>query len=139
MLRQGVSVFAGIIIAGIVISGLERVTSQIYPSAGINYQNPLEFAKYLASAPIVSLILLLVAEIAGVLLGSILASWMASSITSSLLIGLYMTLGHVYSIMEAQAHPSWYSTLYLAAAIPISFLGGSVGVKLGSAKSTGDQ
>ena len=120
MIRNVFAIVAGILVVGVVVTGLQYLTSMLYPlPEGLDPLDPAssgEFAEYVANLPPMAWLLALVSELVGVSLGAFAAGSIASS-RKALFAGAIVALGIAGSVMNWMSfpHPVWFIVIQLAA------------------------
>ncbi len=126
MVRNLLALVAGIVVVGIVVAGLQYLTSFVYPlPEGLDPLDPDaadEFAAYVADLPASAWLFALASELIGVFLGGLAAGTIAGS-RKPLFAGAIVALGVVGSVMNWMSfpHPIWFILVQLVA-YPLVFL-----------------
>lgn len=125
ILRSALAVVAGVITMWVVVSAVEWLSHLlISPPAGMDPNDPDQFAHYLANAPASAMLMLVLAWLLGAAAGGWIAAriatrrpWLAAGI-----VGAVVVIGVIGMIMTFPQHPKWVSTLGVLLPIPAALL-----------------
>jgi hypothetical protein len=127
--RKILAVVAGVILAGLVVYGVQAIGHRVYPPPeGLNMKDMEAMKAYVATLPVGALLFVLVAYI----LGSFAGGWLAAKIARASQIPLALTVGGVqllFGIMNLVVipHPTWFAIATVLAFLPAAYLGGKLG------------
>lgn len=113
MWRNVLAVPAGLVVTGMVVMGLQWISSSVSPlPPGVDPMDPADaeaFAEHLAGMPLVAWVIAFLSELLGALLGGVVAGLVAASRKrwfSAAIVGLAL-LGSLLN-WTSFAHPAWF-------------------------------
>jgi hypothetical protein len=134
MLRNIISVAAGIITASVLIAVVEIVSHKIYPPpAGIDFNNKEAIKEMMLSIPKGAMLLVIAAHAAGAFGGGFTAAMIAEHrkmMYAALTGGIVMIMGIANLLMVP--HPVWFAVADLLVFIPGAWLGALLALKIKS-------
>ena len=113
MVRNIGAVLAGILVVGVVVGGLQYVTSLLYPlPEGLDPFDPADaeaLGEHMSSMPVSAWVLAFGSEIVGVFLGALVAGSIARD-RKVVFVGALVAVGLAGSIMNwlSFSHPTWF-------------------------------
>lgn len=136
MLRNILSVIVGLISSFLVIQIIEVVGFKMYPPpANMNYSTPDTIKQYIANAPSIIFILVIIGYALGSLIGGFVSSLISlrNKMTKAITVGgILFGLG-AYNLLTIP-HPGWVIICALAVFLPMAYAGGFLGVKVSGKK-----
>ncbi len=136
MLRNVLSVIAGLVVSFIIIILGEGITHHIFPlPATVNINDPETVKTYISTAPasfhLTILFIYAIASLVGSFVSSIITidKKMSKAMTVG---GILMGLG-IFNLVTL-SHPLWAIIMGLIAFLPFAFAGGLVGITLSNPK-----
>ncbi|MBL4715766.1 MAG: hypothetical protein COC01_03635 [Bacteroidetes bacterium] len=129
MLRNSLSIAAGIITGGILIFLVEKLGHTIYPHpADFDYTDKEALAELIQNAPIGALLFVILAWTVGSFGGGLVASLISNEakMRKALIVGVVLMLLGIMNMMMIP-HPLWFWALGLAVYLPMAYLGGKIG------------
>ncbi|WP_066510494.1 hypothetical protein [Rufibacter sp. DG15C] len=129
MFKSIFAVLTGVVTGFLTIFLVELVAQQVYPvPSEVNLQDPEAMGTYLASAPMGSLMLVLLAYALGSFLGGMVAARLAKSrkMMHALLVGFLLLLACVANFYLLP-HPIWFIISSVIIYPLMSFFGGAMG------------
>lgn len=129
--RKILAVVAGVILAGLVVYGVQAIGHQVYPPPeNLDTKNMEAMKAYVATLPVGAFLFVLVAYI----LGSFAGGWLAAKIARASQISLALTVGGVqllFGIMNLVVipHPTWFAIAAVLVFLPAAYWGGKIGTK----------
>ena len=120
LLRNILAVILGLVIGNIAIMGLHYLSMLAYPLAnGVEMSDIDAIASYIKTAPLGSLILVMVAHLGGTFIAGISVALVSDSIKAIYIVGVFFTLAGIYNLYVLP-HPIWFNIeaiLYFPAAM----------------------
>lgn len=129
ILRSILAVFAGLVVAGLLIAIIEAVGHTIYPlPEGIDPSNREAVAEIMPNAPAGALIFVLIAWDIGNLCGSWVAARLAgrNPMMHAIIVGVILFAGAVYTMLVIP-HPVWFWVAAFLITLAATFMGGKLG------------
>jgi hypothetical protein len=126
MIRNILSVFAGVVAAFIIIMGVEYINSMNHPfPQGMNPNDAENFKAYVAGLPISALLVVVL----GWALGSLLCGFVIGKINPNsaskrlpIVAGAALTIASILNMVEIP-HPTWMMIVGIVIFIPLTMLG----------------
>ena len=120
LLRNILAVILGLVIGNIAIMGLHYLSMLVYPLPNEIEMSDIDaIASYIKTAPLGSLILVMVAHLGGTFIAGISVALVRANIKALYIIGGVFTLAGLYNLYVLQ-HPIWFNIeaiLYFPAAM----------------------
>ena len=120
LLRNILAVILGLVIGNIAIMGLHYLSMLAYPFPnGVEMSDIDAIASYIKTAPLGSLILVMVAHLGGTFISGISVALVRANIKASYIVGGFFTLAGIYNLYVLP-HPIWFNIeaiLYFPAAM----------------------
>ena len=133
MLKNVLSVIAGLVTGMITISLIHMVSGMIYPMPqGINPSNIEAFNEWLKTMPTGAFILVLFAHSFGAFDGGLVASLIAQKekkMHCGLIVGAIILVAGIANIMMIW-HPLWFKIIDLILYVPAAYIGTKIGMML---------
>ena len=120
-LRAIIGVLVGVVIAGLVIFGVEMLGHQVYPVPGdLDLNNQQDLADFVATLPIGAFAFILAAWFLGTFLGGFAAAKIAGQHHGIVagIIAVLVLAGAIFNMINI-AHPIWFMGIAVAG-IPLS-------------------
>ncbi|MBN4051924.1 hypothetical protein JYT53_00315 [Cytophagaceae bacterium AH-315-L13] len=129
MLRNSLSIGAGIITGGMLIFLVETLGHTIYPHpADFDYTDKEALAELIQNAPIGALLFVILAWAVGSFGGGLVASLISNEdkIRKALIVGVVLMILGIMNMLMVP-HPIWFWILGMAVYLPMAYLGGKIG------------
>lgn len=129
ILRSILAVFAGLVVAALLIGIIEAIGHTLYPlPAGIDPSNREAIAEVMPHAPAGALIFVLIAWDFGNLCGSWLAARLAgrNPMMHAVIVGVILFAGAIYTMLVIP-HPVWFWIAAFVISSAATFMGGKLG------------
>ena len=124
--RNILAVVLGLVLGMVLIFAIELLGFLVYPPPpGLNFNDPQAVAEFVAGAPVMAFLLVLLAYLVGTLAGSWLAAWLSSraKLVCGLIVGAVL-LGLTIQNMRTLPHPLWFWALAITL-LPLTALAGA--------------
>ena len=131
MARRILSVIAGLLVAMVVITGVEAVIPLLYPvPPGLDMKDPAAFKVYVAALPIGALLMVILAHSLGALVGAVVATLIAgrASIWPGMIVGALVMVAGIVNLFQI-SHPVWFSVVDLLLYLPAAYGGARLMLK----------
>lgn len=129
-MRNVLAVVLGLIVAGLVMTGLESLGHALYPPpAWLSADDPKSIERYLKDAPFLAVALILVGWAAASFLGGATAARVAVGRRTGrygLFIGVFLLVGAA-GTMWMIPHPTWFMLIAPFACLVPGMVGGAMG------------
>ncbi|WP_251358348.1 hypothetical protein [Kangiella sp. TOML190] len=131
MSKQILAVVVALVVAGLVIMGIESINMARFPwPENLSVEDKKAFAAYVKGLPISALVTVLIAHITGAFVAGFLSSKIAAAnkLTLALICGAILLLGAIVNIFMIP-HPGWFMVVNLLTIVPAAILGGKLAIK----------
>jgi hypothetical protein len=138
MIRSFLAVVIGIVVAVLVVAGVEGAGGYVYPKpAGIDLHDMEQVRAYVATMPLGAKGIVVAAWLLGAFLGGLATILVARHRTRLALVPGVAIAAATVANAVLLPHPMWMPVLGVLGAIPMAWLGARLGVYIVTPKPTG--
>ncbi len=137
MLRNVLAVLAAFFVGGLCVFAVEMMGHQVYRlPKGVDPNDMKQIAEYIKTAPIGSILFVLLAQSTGSFVGGVVTGLISRTSKTTVAV-IYGVLGLIMAGLNLALipHPLWFMVLSILLPIPLAVLGSRLGSKFVSSRS----
>jgi MFS family permease len=129
MIRKILAVIAGLVVANVLLTGLEMACMKVFPlPPGTDFSNPEAVRAAVAHMPLSAMVWVLAAQVIGTFAGALVAARIGrtAQVKLALIVGVVETIGATANMLTIP-HPAWFWIASLLLLVPASLFAGCLG------------